>query len=46
MQETCLRARVATLDVLSVFTPGPVKSLLLSQVRYGVCPGTKDGTDF
>ena len=30
MQKTCLRARVATLDVLSVFTPGSVKSHLLS----------------
>ena len=30
MQKTCLSARVATLDVLSVFTPGSVKSHLLS----------------
>ena len=45
MQKTCLSARVATLDALSVFTPGTVKLHLLSQVRNGVCPGTEDGTD-
>ena len=38
MQKTCLRAWVATLDVLSVFTPGFAKSLLLSLSKERCLP--------